>query len=253
MPGLVETCKELFDTENLYEVLGIDKTANASQIKKAYHKVSLKTHPDRADEGEKEKATKKFQCVSAVYSLLSDDSRRGLYDECGEVDDENDPLQQNKDWEEYWRILFPKISVKDIEEFEQKYKGSEEEKEDLKKAYLDAKGNMNLILESVILASVDDEKRFRQILDEMIKNKQIKKFKAYTSEDESAKKTRKREADKEAKEAEKARKELGLDGSDSSLESMILARQKSRQAQGESFLDSLAAKYGAKEGKKKKK
>ena len=40
MPGLVETCKELFDTENLYEVLGIDKSANASQIKKAYHKAS---------------------------------------------------------------------------------------------------------------------------------------------------------------------------------------------------------------------
>jgi len=39
MPGLVKTCKELFDTENLYEVrLGIDKSANASQIKKAYHK-----------------------------------------------------------------------------------------------------------------------------------------------------------------------------------------------------------------------
>jgi hypothetical protein len=37
--------------------------------------------------------------------------RRGLYDECGEVDDENDPLQQNKDWEEYWRVLFPKVII----------------------------------------------------------------------------------------------------------------------------------------------
>jgi len=253
MPGLVEACKDLFDTENLYEVLGIEKTANASQIKKAYHKVSLKTHPDRAEEGEKEKATRKFQCVSAVYSLLSDDSRRGLYDECGEVDDENDPLHQNKDWEEYWRILFPKISVKDIEEFEEKYKGSEEEREDLKKAYIDAKGDMDVILESVILASVEDEERFRQIIDQMINDKQIKKFKAYTSEDENAKKSRKRQANKEAKEAENARKELGLDGSDASLENMILARQKSRGAQAESFLDGLAAKYGAKEGKKKKK
>ena len=51
-----------------------------------------------------------------------------------------------------------------------------------------------------------------------------------------------------------ARKEMGLDGSDASLENMILARQKSRGQQAESFLDSLAAKYGAPEkGKKKKK
>ena len=40
----------------------------------------------------------------------------------GEVDDE-DELQENKDWYEYWRILFAKVSVKDIEEFEVKYKG----------------------------------------------------------------------------------------------------------------------------------
>jgi hypothetical protein len=37
--------------------------------------------------------------------------RRGLYDECGEVDDEQDPLQQDKDWEDYWRLLFPKVRL----------------------------------------------------------------------------------------------------------------------------------------------
>ena len=50
-----------------------------------------------------------------------------------------------------------------------------------------------------------------------------------------------------------ARKEMGLDGSDASLENMILARQKSRDQQAESFLDGLAAKYGAKGSQKKKK
>jgi hypothetical protein len=38
-------------------------------------------------------------------------NRRGLYDECGEVDDEQDPLQQDKDWEDYWRLLFPKVRL----------------------------------------------------------------------------------------------------------------------------------------------
>ena len=58
---------------------------------------------------EKEDATKKFQAVSAVYSVLSDDDKKGLYDETGEVDDENDPLKQDRDWEDYWRLLFPKV------------------------------------------------------------------------------------------------------------------------------------------------
>jgi len=253
MPGLLSTCKELFQTEDLYTVLEIEKTENCKLIKKAYHKVSLKVHPDRSADSERELATKKFQCVGAVYAVLSDDSRRGLYDECGDVDDENDPLQQNKDWEEYWRILFPKISEKDIQEYEEKYKGSEEEKKDIKNAYIESKGDMEHILETVLLCSPEDEERFRKIIDQMIESKEVKKYKAYTIEDAEAQKCRKRAAQKEAKEAEKARKEMGLDDSEDSLANMILARQQSRGQQAESFLDGLAAKYGAKESKKKKK
>ena len=40
----------------------------------------------------------------------------------GEVDDEND-IHEDRDWNEYWRILFKKVSVEDIMEFEEKYKG----------------------------------------------------------------------------------------------------------------------------------
>ena len=110
--GIITTCEELFGTRDLYEVLGLEKTASAGQIKKAYHKISLKVHPDRVGEEGKEESTSKFQCVGAVYAVLSDTERRGLYDETGEVEDEMDPLQEkDKDWEEYWRLHFPKISV----------------------------------------------------------------------------------------------------------------------------------------------
>ena len=40
----------------------------------------------------------------------------------GEVDDEID-MEQDRDWYDYWRILFKKVEVKDIQEFEDKYKG----------------------------------------------------------------------------------------------------------------------------------
>ena len=142
--GILATCEELFGTKDLYEVLGVEKTAGAGQIKKAYHKISLKVHPDRAGEEEKEDSTKKFQCVGAVYAVLSDTERRGLYDETGEGEDEMDPLKEtDKDWEEYWRFLFPKVTLSDIEKFEKEYRGSDEEREDLKKAYLEAEGDMD--------------------------------------------------------------------------------------------------------------
>ena len=111
--GLLSTCSELFGSSDLYSVLGVERDASSGQIKKGYHKISLQVHPDRVADSEREESTSKFQCLGAVYAVLADQERRGLYDETGEVEDEVDPLQdKDKDWEEYWRFLFPKISVK---------------------------------------------------------------------------------------------------------------------------------------------
>ena len=111
--GLLSTCSELFGSSDLYSVLGVERDASSGQIKKGYHKISLQVHPDRVGDSEREESTRKFQCLGAVYAVLADQERRGLYDETGEVEDEVDPLQdKDKDWEEYWRFLFPKISVK---------------------------------------------------------------------------------------------------------------------------------------------
>lgn len=52
-------------------------------MKKAYYKQSLKVHPDRVTEGEKEEATEKFQTLGKVYSVLSDKEKRKIYDETG--------------------------------------------------------------------------------------------------------------------------------------------------------------------------
>ena len=52
-------------------------------MKKGYYKISLKVHPDRASDEEREKATSKFQTLGKVYSVLSDKSKRNLYDETG--------------------------------------------------------------------------------------------------------------------------------------------------------------------------
>ena len=45
--------------------------------------------------------------MSAVYKILSDSARRGVYDESGEIDEEDDGvLNQDRDWDQYWRLLF---------------------------------------------------------------------------------------------------------------------------------------------------
>ena len=64
-----------------YEVLGVQKSATAEEIKKAYRKAAMKYHPDR-NPGDKE-AEAKFKEVGEAYEVLSDDSKRQRYDQFG--------------------------------------------------------------------------------------------------------------------------------------------------------------------------
>ena len=82
--GILTACEELFGSKDLYQILSVDKEASNGQIKKAYHKISLQVHPDRVGEYRRKESTKKFQCLGAVYAVLSDQERRRIYDETGE-------------------------------------------------------------------------------------------------------------------------------------------------------------------------
>ena len=64
-----------------YEVLGVDKSASAEEIKKAYRKNAMKYHPDR-NPGDKE-AEEKFKELGEAYEVLSDDDKRARYDQFG--------------------------------------------------------------------------------------------------------------------------------------------------------------------------
>ena len=64
-----------------YEVLGVQKSASADEIKKAYRKAAMKYHPDR-NPGDKE-AEAKFKEVGEAYEVLTDDSKRQRYDQFG--------------------------------------------------------------------------------------------------------------------------------------------------------------------------
>lgn len=64
-----------------YQVLGVPKTATQDEIKKAYRKLAMKYHPDKAS-GDKE-AEEKFKSVNEAYEVLGDPERRKKYDELG--------------------------------------------------------------------------------------------------------------------------------------------------------------------------
>lgn len=66
---------------NPYEVLGVDRSASAADIKKAYRTAAMKNHPDR-NPGD-HKAEERFKKVANAYEILSDSSRRDAYDRYG--------------------------------------------------------------------------------------------------------------------------------------------------------------------------
>lgn len=66
-----------------YEVLGVPKNASLDEIKKTYRELALKFHPDRVPHEQKKEAEEKFKDISEAYAVLSDASKRALYDQYG--------------------------------------------------------------------------------------------------------------------------------------------------------------------------
>ena len=73
--------------KDFYKILGVEKSATAAEIKKAYHKLALKHHPDRNPDNKE--AETKFKEAAAAYEVLSDADKRQKYDQLGHAAYEN--------------------------------------------------------------------------------------------------------------------------------------------------------------------
>lgn len=276
-----------FESLDLYQVLQIDvtKTPKADvkpdEIKKAYRKLALKVHPDKAQsDDQREEFHKKFQELVFAYSILKDEIKKKRYDTTGSLDDiptgedgEGDNLR------DFLNNLFKKggldITEEMIREDKEKYRENEEY-DDLIAAYKKHKGDFALVYEEILHTEDDNDKDFVRlagIVQDAIDDGDVKRYKAFGNweavrdelfgadedkEEESkakpkkGKKTRKPKKKSEAEEAEELAIELGLRDKkhgkgDNSLQALIAQRQQNRMSD---LVNSIENKYGKKKSKR---
>uniref|UniRef100_A0A6C0D6M9 J domain-containing protein n=1 Tax=viral metagenome TaxID=1070528 RepID=A0A6C0D6M9_9ZZZZ len=71
-------------TEDLYGVLGVNRSSSDEEIRKAYRKLSLTHHPDKGGE------VQQFHKIQKAYETLSDEKKRHMYDTMGVIEGETD-------------------------------------------------------------------------------------------------------------------------------------------------------------------
>ncbi|KAI1288143.1 DnaJ -like protein subfamily C member 9 [Halotydeus destructor] len=247
--GLIDDTLKYFDTRDLYEVLKIKKNARGEDVKKAYRKQSLQFHPDRHANAEPDKLadiTAKFQVLSKVNYVLSDEEKRKLYDDAGIIASD-DTLESEADWEAYWRLLFPKVTTKDIDSFMTKYAGSEDEKKDLISVYNKYGGNMDKISEGMIGF---DEVRHRDMILQLISSGELEELDEFKKDTDAKRKKRQGKVEREARASEKASsKRKKAQPSDDDLVNAITSRAKGNF---DSMISGLEAKYGGKKDSPKR-
>lgn len=160
------------------------------------------------------------------------------------------------------------MTRQDILEFEQKYKGSAEEREDLIGLYVQHEGDLDAIMASLLCSSQEDEPRVCGIIQEAIDAEEVQAFPAFTKESKKKKTARRKrvrnplqslkqltqrfvasaklklvvftfQADRERQEAEEMQKEMGLGDQEESLVMMLQVMKSMYETSVYVFVSSL--------------
>ncbi|MBC7857970.1 MAG: DnaJ domain-containing protein [Burkholderiaceae bacterium] len=81
--------------KDYYQTLGLDKSAGADDIKKAYRKLVRKYHPDLSKEADADRKTKE---LNEAYGVLGDPEKRAAYDQLGQQYHAGQSFQPPPDW-----------------------------------------------------------------------------------------------------------------------------------------------------------
>jgi len=232
---------------DFYKTLGLKQKdkPNGDEIKKAYRQMALKYHPDKCDA---EDAEERFKEVYRAYDVLSNDEKRAIYDEFGEEGLNDDGLGDA----EAWRSLYKKVTAELIDDYLAKYKGSDDERNDLKGHYTRCKGDMDKIYEHLIGFDVAEEERYRTIIQGLIDSEEVRPYPKFVNETPQQREKRRKRAEKEAKQARKLKRkaeEAGVGDRDDETENggggmagLALALQANAKRRA-NFVDDLERKY----------
>eukprot|EP00457_Paulinella_chromatophora_P010103 gb/GEZN01010192.1/.p1 GENE.gb/GEZN01010192.1/~~gb/GEZN01010192.1/.p1 ORF type:complete len:288 (-),score=74.31 gb/GEZN01010192.1/:397-1260(-) len=246
------------DTE-YYDLLGVKPNATEKEIRQAYRKKALKYHPDH---NKAETAADDFRKLCEVHQVLSNADRRKIYDETGAAEEESEEFA---DATEYWRTVFPRFTMQDIDKFMAEYRGSKEEEEDIISSMIKQKGNMHRVCECIPGLTVDNVRRvlekIKQLFDDGKLPKSLKKtFKKTKTDVQSTMQL----MEGEARQAEESLKEIlaknpmlnqssAVTLDEPTLHALIKQRQVDRNKKQDSYADYLAEKYAPKKKSKSKK
>ncbi|KAI5159196.1 DnaJ-like protein subfamily C member 9 [Nematocida ausubeli] len=132
--------------EEAAEILGCTLESSHEEIRKSYRKLSMKMHPDRPGGSEEQ-----FIRLNQAYELLTE--------------------KNAADREIITKNMFDR--------FREIYEGSQEEKDEIIALYKKHKGRMVKVIDNMMLGEDEQEDRYRQIINEQIKDKKIEEFKDY--------------------------------------------------------------------------
>nr|VDD52869.1 unnamed protein product [Brassica oleracea] len=223
--------------KSLYEVLGVGETATQQEIRKAYHKLALRLHPDKNKDDQE--AKENFQQLQKVISILGDEEKRAVYDQTGSVDDADLSGDVVDNLRDYFKAMYKKVTEEDIEEFEANYRGSESEKKDLIELYTKFKGKMSRLFCSMLCSDPKlDSHRFKDIIDEAIAAGEVKSTKAY-------KKWAKEISEIKPPTSPQKMRHKAKQGAETDLYALISKRRDSRKDKFDTMFSSLASRYGS--------
>ncbi len=211
--------------QDLYSLLGIKKTASNLEIKKAYRRLVSLCNPDKNKKDKK--ASSKFDNISRAFKILSNPESRKIYDETGEYDEENQGEINISETLTYFRKIY---SPKDIESFEKKYVGSQDEEDDLINFYNENGGDITKIMEWIPFSKNEDLERYIKIYEKLFKNKTLKKNKKFEDSKDKVKFIK-----EDPKEVKEANKELDR------LTKQMTGKKRNRD--NDDYMDNLQKKY----------